>query len=452
LQAIASCTFFAIHSAAVPMKMKFLWALWLLVCNVACFLHIIALTLQYMSYDISTSVRASNVDQIMLPDVTICNEMLIMSNTSNNYFRENCDHILQRHDCQTMGDYEIFPLLKNLTDEAWTPIIDRLINRFTTKQLLQQVSVNARAFITKHERFKRDKWKRETFSDLRESFDVYDSLLSYRRCYTLQWTEGLQREDYWLLRRKAVNNFLGIYLDTTFVDPMTLILIGLTENRKLPSVSSTDFVTSSPEARARQVKFDLMRSKFLPQPFATNCIDYNETTGGKISSRDECFESCYAPAHYRRHRKIPMLLRRDKKYADFTSTTYTEDSVHPLDVSDLYFECQRKCDHPDCNQVDYLLTVMSTSELSVHEDKYEIQFYVSSSPVIRREGMPAISLETFITAVSSTFGFWLGVSVFSIGDIIHLISRNVRRTCKRKQRGQGSIRNDRGFRNTHILM
>jgi hypothetical protein len=359
-----------------------------------------------------------------------------MTNVSSPKFHDHCYNITRITGCENMNFSELHPQMKSLKGMLWYEFLDRYLETFTTGDLLTDVTIAGDDFMLFYYTFDPQTRGFKVYPNPSDVFEVYDSLIHYRRCFTLQWKPERRFIDYWLLSRTLDNHFLRMYIHTTFMDPTSSVVLGFTKSQQLPSVSSTDFVFSFPKARGRMVKFDVVESKFLPAPFSTNCRDYNVTTADTFAARDQCFESCYGDLYQKEFNRMPQLLRRDMLHKDWKSTTITQTYAEKQNVSRIYEFCKSKCSSQDCSQTNYIFNIMSTTDITMNDTTYQISFTLPSAPTTITRSLPAITMETFITAVCSTFGFWLGISVLSITELIHMFAMNL---IKSSSFGDGNI-------------
>lgn len=77
--------------------------------------------------------------------------------------------------------------------------------------------------------------------------------------------------------------------------------------------------------------------------------------------------------------------------------------------------CDNVCRKRECHQVLYIPKIKSSDSMTAN--KREHWCFLPSSPSVLSESSAKISFESYATDLSSTLGFWLGVSVISDDSI-----------------------------------
>ena len=168
--------------------------------------------------------------------------------------------------------------------------------------------------------------------------------------------------------------------------------------------------------------FEVLESILLKYPYNTNCRDYNSTMG--VSSQKECREKCFKSKTVARFGYVFL-----KSHAFLYDKLYTKPDTHY--TSDIRRECKLDCLQKECHSFTFTFEKLKEENLVkfvgqdclksngsiCSEGDFDLrkhsELYLMSpdKSFTRTEIQPAMSLVSFVTAVMSTFGFWMGLSV-----------------------------------------
>lgn len=168
----------------------------------------------------------------------------------------------------------------------------------------------------------------------------------------------------------------------------------------------------------------------LPSPYVTNCRSYrlldqpyNHRKDDDIIDRGTCFDSCIKNRTFSKFGSgviLPSIIVFDEtiklnpKYQHMTvDELYSNKSLMKL-RNELSIECNMLCNSPTCYE-DFHLAILKSS---IEFPYPSIGTYAMDSPKIDTTCSAKLSFVNYITSVFSTFGFWVGLSIFSIVDIM----------------------------------
>ena len=218
-------------------------------------------------------------------------------------------------------------------------------------------------------------------------------------------------------------------------------------HRKGYLVSSKDPFVLVERGYGLKLTFDLLESILLKYPYNKNCRDYS-TIG--VSSRKECKEKCFKSKTVTRFR-----------YVFFESHAFASDDLYlRLDrnyTGDITLQCKLDCLQKECHYFAYTHEYIKEQNLvksvgrnctkstgsSCPEGEYDLRkesdviLSIPHKAFTRTEVQPAISLVSFMTAVLSTFGFWMGLSVSGAALFVRRTwneALNLRHKIRPKQR------------------
>lgn len=165
------------------------------------------------------------------------------------------------------------------------------------------------------------------------------------------------------------------------------------------------------------------RNKLLPHPFSTNCVDYNEmfstiTMWPSIfptRTKAACFERCV------RHNSLedfgvvapgPLVLNNSLR---LMSINYAENTPEVWKkMLDTEHKCEQFCKRPDCEH-----TFFAPMTLSATRYDYNVFIaFATQLPTILVIYDQKTTLITYITSVVSLLGFWLGLSVLHMYNVL----------------------------------
>ena len=152
-------------------------------------------------------------------------------------------------------------------------------------------------------------------------------------------------------------------------------------------------------------------NQFLPAPFETDCIDY---TTKEFTSSIDCYDKCVINMSLNRLKKIyagPVVHTNDTHEIIPTAVLLVDPKLYQvkMNISD---RCRDECKNLDCNQHLYVPHLKATTQTT----NQMFLMYSMSQPKITTICSQKLSLLEFITDVASTFGFWIGISIFSVSE------------------------------------
>ena len=219
-------------------------------------------------------------------------------------------------------------------------------------------------------------------------------------------------------------------------------------HRKGYLVSSKDPFVVADRGYLLKLTFQVLETILLKYPYNTNCRDYPSTMG--LLSRKECREKCF---------KLKTAARF--RFILFQSHGFASDDLHMRRnanyTADITRECKQDCLQKECHSFKYTFEKLLESNLvkwvgrncyksnrstcskgdTDYRKKSELVVSSPLNPFTRIEIQPAISLVSFVTAVLSTFGFWMGLSVSGAAIFVRKTwneALNLRHKIRPKQR------------------
>ena len=427
-----------------------------LVCSIMNYVHIYHICDGYFRYDVTSNVRIAIPEELEFPSMTMCVgtiNSLKWTQMTSELRRNLLTHpIFPDSIIETMvsnGSFVEETLLKlSLSDSHKIAI--HLNNNLITRKTIPEILNLTKPIQELYNGFKINGLFKEPNGSI-ESYDTFTKDMSDfqfttdrtflhggLKCFTLNLRPDLHRV---INLNDALNIASGRLLFWyTLSELKTRVLF----HRKGYLASLKDPFVTVHRGHSLELAFDLLESILLKYPYKTNCRDYYSTTG--LSSRKECREKCF---------KSKTVARFG--YVLFQSHAFPCDDLHLRRntnyTADITQECKLDCWQKECHSLTYTFEKLKEENLvnyvgrncrksngSTCPDgdadlRKESDFTVSSphKPFTRTEIQPAIPLVSFVTAVLSTFGFWMGLSVS--GAVIF-----VRRTWTKALNFGGKIR------------
>ena len=405
---------------------------WILLCCGGLFAQIFMLTLQYMQYEISTSVTFTFEDIINLPAITICGNILELGNWDDERLRKHCGNLTGSSTCmnetaEQITSYVVFkvPLTRRL------PLSFKFMDYFTISEIMQ-LTHNMDKLIMGHMRYNSETGGTDKRMGVDDTFDVTHFLTGIYKCMTLTWKKQYETASYLKLKRQFTSSgMLVTFVRSDFlIDKVSMLTFSYTGNRKNNTISDSDVLVISARRAISSSSYDLYKSKFLEAPFATNCVNYRSVYG--VASRSHCYESCFIEACVRNLKRKPIGVWMDEEDGSMMAMSETFVEEHYEEISRLSKDCDSRCFRQDCIQIVHSARMKS----SARDDNGTISGYVSyvpNSPVVVTECMQKVTFAEFVTDVGSTFGFWLGLSVLTAFTWLQKLTLKIlrKRSCKR---------------------
>ena len=406
-----------------------------LVCFVMNNLHIYQICDGYFRYDVTSNVKIAVPEELEFPSMTLCvdiidtlkwtqmshelrrylltlpvfSESIIETMASNASFVEETmlklsvsdNHEISKDIFDNLSKWKTIPEILNMTKPFET-----LYYGFEINGLFKEPdgSIESYEMLTTN------------MSDFQ--FTIDNTFIHLRfKCFTLSLRPDLHSiinlNDLW-----NMGTGFGRLLVWQSISGVTTRLFF---HRKGYLVSFKDPFVLLQRGYAFRLSFEVLESILLKHPYNTNCRDYSSIG---VSSMKECREKCFKSKTVDR---FGYVFPKSHAFASDDLNT----SVNTQDTADITRECKLDCWQKECHSFTYTFEKLleenlvkwvgrnctkssgSTCPEGEYDLRKEADLYVSSpqKPFTRTELQPAMSMISFVTAVLSTFGFWVGLSV-----------------------------------------
>lgn len=370
----------------------------------------------YFAHNVVTNVRMELPKKFMQPDVTICVPYLLLVDwkqvfgrwpqlrNSLGFTNITADEIpsrVLRTDPFARHDWEV-------KLEAVFSVDDYFQYSITTHDIFLMCHIpNQGTFVDK------------PCSDL---FDVEESIMSLNsldKCFGFH-SKNSSELDYLTLQRGAgeMSSFMfGIQLHNNITTRMNEYAVmynspGLVSRQGFIRKEQFDNISNHQIGAA----FSYYSTTRLPPPYATKCHDY--TLDG-YQDRGHCFEACFIKKSLETFGKIFVGPRMTRTRDMYSQQFITVDSIiNNHTISDRYYEleqaCDQQCQRVDCREQMYF-------PAPIFKTHHSNTTFITTCEVLPRVDTlyePKFDIVEFVTDMFSTFGFWLGLSVFSVFDLV----------------------------------
>lgn len=160
---------------------------------------------------------------------------------------------------------------------------------------------------------------------------------------------------------------------------------------------------------------DRYLNKYLPPPYDTNCRDYGLSN---FNSKDDCFESCERNGTIAKYDALipgPTFDTKNEKLMKLNMRAVTDMKSEDDQIEMIESYCDEVCAQVECVEN---IIVPITNSLSPQEGFMKITVDVPTIPVKVAQFVPNLPLTSYIVQLGSIIGFWTGLSLFHIYELI----------------------------------
>ena len=451
--------------------------LYYLICSLANILHIYQICDEYLRYDVTTNVEVSVPENIVFPSITLCVDLMDSLNWSalsldtrrrlivSRYVPESVASVILKNSSVTLRTMQLIPLKHRAVFRSlfYNQLVDVLTvteimnvsasihevvdNFITTRLAYNEFQL---ASFSKQDKKLGDSVVLNTTESLKIQFIIDMTYIRLKdKCFKLRLRPDLNK----IINYDELVTKYGYVLFKFESRYSRAVRIFLSSDGHLNR--QTDFWLFLSPDQQLIASFVTHESILLEYPYKSNCRDY---TKNGILSRHECRYKCFKPLIISRFNRIFEQI-----YAYESDNFY----LRPMEVSkgyittesmpaDIIDQCQKTCLEKECRSVSHIQFQKEQKRLpsqfgdtcslndtrSVCKDQKRLEklskyvLFLLDNPGTRTETQPAIPLVSFLTGLFSTFGFWLGLSVFGSANFIEILWNKTRKNKKLNQRTQ----------------
>lgn len=384
-------------------KFKIIKFLIIFLCGIGCFYSIWLLSTSYFSYELITNISIKITGKIEMTAFSVCLYYpSILNHSSPKYFQFRHFNQLELQHTETILTLEdVFQM---------TPKLDNVISKCLYRQ--------AKTF---------DVFKEEK-SKCYEHFTV-------SKYYTVQFIcfkfVPKKTANFSLLNIKfSLTNpglFYQITLNKSLFANATVVQPMIYKWNGYPKSRFSTIVSNSPRGQINQknqtlsnfhLSYYIINNELLPTPFATNCINYQQTSN--FLDKSDCWEHCMKKLTIQTFNKLPFASIMEESVplklvttSDFTNKTF----------QNLYRSLQKTCGKHvclknDCSQFMYVTTFIRREWTS---DGLVFSVNTPQTPHFVTIFRPKWRLFNFVIDIITCFGNWFGLSFMDFTKIPSLM-------------------------------
>lgn len=398
-----------------------LW--WILVAVFGAGTQVVLLTMQYMEYQISTSVTFAFEDHISLPSLTICSELVQLIDWEQEKVMEECARFLDPS-CINKTSNELLRMA--LTTSPVDSGI-RFVSSFPARDVFV-LTQNIDAMFLGQMREDQGTGK-IVAQGLETTFHISEFVMTHVKCFTLNWKPEFARANFHALKRQSrcPGMFAMLLRPSAESSVITMQSVTYSRNDIQPGIDDMDILFIPAKAGITSSTYNIFKTRLLGPPFKTDCFDY-KVMG--YANRVHCFESCIKNRTIQELGANPLIARitRDDDMSTCMSAKATAQTKDAL--AEMTMECEQRCRRQDCYQVVYS-THLKSSDTIFNTDISGHVSFITNSPTATTESMAKMSFTEYVTDVGSAVGVWLGLSVLSLLGWLETVARRLKRLVRK---------------------
>ena len=422
----------------ITKKHKTMSLLWLTFCIIGNSINVHQLVSQYFRYQVSADVQFVMPDIIEVPCFVFCGTLKLMIKWSNTT-REQRQILLRKRNRVSLNydfDHESEQSVKNLTqvlrELAESKTIQEMILDDIRTNLIEgfppgqqfSLTLDSSDFIADSMFFVNDYENKKLgirlnqelifmdssrIRELHSSFFLVHSFMrDLRKCFSLQVREKfrIMNRRHLMRQRKDFGRIFSFKFGKNFTNSLRKTGFIPTPNHEplAPGQKSGIVIPLTPTSF--YLTYDTYRSKLLQYPFSTDCREYSEK--GFVSLGD-CIDSCIE------NKSLTLFRKLATRVSYFSNTTRipmspaeAKKTETKATLKGIMNHCDKKCSQRECHSVEYVPRVVSFTS---RESGTVLNVATSMNPSVEVVCHASLSLVSMMTAVFSTFGFWMGMSV-----------------------------------------
>lgn len=401
-------------------------------------LHVYQICEEYFRFDATTNVKISLPDEYEFPSLTLCFNLPYMIDMG---LVSKKDRVKLLSSCivsnTTPEEVESFASREGITfpdfDQEFKDKIetcDGMVSFFMTRFSIREAFKITKAVTDVVHYFSAhgNQTKALVSSNLSHFFSVTPFFLSGDKCFQMDLLPQYNT----IIDVEQLSNNL-FYIRTA--DDVKVV--SYFPKPRFESITSKDPPLLVKNRVMAHTTYDVYRAELLEPPFGSKCRMYDRSKG--IFSKRHCFRECVKDEAVRTTEEVP----HEMKVTESDGRGKARFGLHSLN-REWKDKCKDACKQKDCSSTLYFPRNLRKEPQPSNTGCY-VQHYISQNPEISSEEQKAIPLISFLTNAFSTFGFWLGLSVFgSYGEIMKRANMSRWMTFVRKRKvGRVSITKNR---------
>uniref|UniRef100_A0AAN0N818 Epithelial sodium channel/degenerin-like protein n=1 Tax=Polyphagotarsonemus latus TaxID=1204166 RepID=A0AAN0N818_9ACAR len=390
-------------------------------CFYACFYQLRLLIDNYLSYEIETEVTTNYAEEkVIIPDISLCNffidlldEDKLRKSSFKNYLFKN----------KLMKDNQLIKdLLRN----------EKIFQLFENFYTINQISY---FFYEPKQIFRKIKSLvyNDTFIGLVEKeceFKFYSSLQDacyliicpYQKKETKTYSNIYVKKNI-LSKSKNKNIFLQLNLNQDTLkkifSPFAVYILSTNIGFPYRSSTKTSISLMSPDIpRKYIITYQRYRSRLLPAPYKTDCVDYQ--LQGHISRSqkiDKCIKiekNAFEELRNRSYFGNLVYGNETNQYFDFYRQFFNSKEYKKLFpvLSFVYDKCANQSIKKDCYAQNFTPFLVQQLIIPNNSKTTVLKLLATTLPQIKNKTKPKLNPNNFFALACSIVSFWFGITIF----------------------------------------
>lgn len=431
--------------------------IWFLACLAGNIYQITEISSDYLAYQIVTTINVNFPYSLQAPSMGVCffeNQIadLDVLESVNPSFREELN-------ISSLTNEEIIDEIKRqglAEKRKFQGIMFKGLDLKTRSQVTYNFTdLFSRCLLVKPD------GARQVLGNCSSLFNIVFFHFLYYNCYSFNLKTDLTLEFLRSNRAETIMGFLYYFMFTPLaVNVTSEALFFYNTNNDYNRMGYFRYLFLSELGNLISLSYEEFSNSLLPSPYVTHCINYTSDVRMQeyqITDRGSCYEACLK---YKSGKVIgpktllPGIFVFEDRFENDTETEildvfqlYSNETL--IDMKDsLSAECDKLCVSPACQETFRVPTLRSSIEYAFAC----CLTYLLQSPKIETTCEAKLSFVVFLTNIFSTFGFWVGLSLYSIIDIFAdfiggIYNRFNRTENGKKGRNEEKVRSGKKGRN-----
>lgn len=378
-------------------------------------MQIYQICLVFFQYDIVTVVKVNFPEYVTAPATELCfyrvdllkddKAQNILSHIQESVHMKNNNNVHQT--MKFIRETDFFD--KMLMD---TQIFDTLTIQQTFDMTYGISDLNASCIVGDSEKL-----------PCEEMLNIRHFMYHFLSCFAFDYNTNLILNYLETSRGGLMSSFISdIMLSSVVTNVSSAIIFKLNRNKITARPGFSKHIAIFDPNHIYSMSYSEVTNNLLPYPYVTHCVNYED---GMVTDRGTCFEQCVLRESLSSWSGYVfpgfLAFKNDRSHKNNKILTYSK-IVSNGTLMTLYKRindlCNTKCRNPSCTDTFYIPEIQTT----VTNKEANFIMYILQSPKIETVCDQKLGLLQFITNIASTFGFWIGVSMY---DVIEPLSRAI---------------------------
>ena len=420
---------------------RILASLYIVICLVGLMWQLIEVSIEYFKYETSTGIRMLFPDDVTFPDISVClryTDILdfdeLNKQTDRSYSFTTEDKMV-RHYQENLTVNQIFSFTPNVNET-----LDGIV--FRQKDSYKRYSC---AHGGCQKVFAISKYYYLEYMCYRYTNVQVSKTVSYA---TIAVTPSSPGTIFKLTFSRAFNNvsYLKLALHSANLYPFRSLRTTPVTRRYFDAKSSTAKYNTFVSYQSQLV------TQYLPQPYATKCIDY-KLIG--LDSSAHCRELCVKNHTLNLFHKVPFSVILTAQDLSLHNSLYalSYNDVANESTSQVLLAIESMCENEICNLKDCnIATIVTHTTKEPGTNVLVLRIILPYTPYIYVKHNASIQFVAFLTFILSTISTWTGLSILRMNPFTSFLTPGwvKQLTSQMKQKSRRRRRNKKNITETKL--